>query len=52
LENDKLIDILNYIKKLDSFRNAYKLTIPVSIVSAKEFLKTKNNKHLFKIINV
>ena len=36
LENDKLIDILNYIKRINSFPNAYitykiMLTIPVSV---------------------
>jgi len=39
VENDKSIDILNYIKRIDSFPNAYiaykiMLTIPVSLVLA------------------
>ena len=47
LENDKLIDILNYIKRINYFPNAYityriMLTISVSIVSAeRSFSKLK-----------
>ena len=52
------IDILNYIKRLDSFPNtciAYKilLTIPVTVASAKRsFFKIKINKIIYKIDNV
>jgi len=58
LENDKPIDILNYIKRINSFPNAYiayriMLTIPVSVASAeRSFSKLKTNKILFKINNV
>jgi len=50
LENDKPIDILNYIKRINSFPNTYiayriMLTIPIS-VSLKEFFKAKNNKKI------
>jgi len=53
LENDKPIDILNYIKRIIFVSNAYityriMLTIPV-LVSA---IKAKNNKNLFKINSV
>ena len=47
LENDKPIDILNYIKRINSFPNAYiayriMLTIPVSVASAeRSFSKLK-----------
>jgi hypothetical protein len=47
LENDKPIDILNYIKRINSFSNAYivyriMLTIPVSVASAeRSFSKLK-----------
>jgi len=46
LKNDKPIDILNYIKRINSFPNAYitykiMLTIPISIASAeRSFYKT------------
>ena len=49
LENDKPIDILNYIKGINSFPNAYiayriMLIIPVSVASAERiFLKLKIN---------
>ena len=38
LENDKPIDILNYIKRINSFTNAYiayriMLTVPISVAS-------------------
>ena len=52
------IDILNYIKRLDSFPNAciaYRilLTIPVTVASAKRsFFKIKINKIIYKIDNV
>jgi len=41
LENDKPIDILNYIKRINSFSTAYisytiMLTIPVSVVASAE----------------
>jgi len=46
LENDKLIDILNYIKRINSFPNAYiaykiMLTIPVSVALERSFSKLK-----------
>ena len=47
LENDKPIDILNHIKRINSFPNAYityrtMLTIPISIASAEmSFSKLK-----------
>ena len=52
------IDILNYIKRLDSFPNtciAYRilLTIPVTVASAKRiFFKIKINKIIYKIDNI
>ena len=52
------IDILNYIKRLDSFPNtciAYRilLTIPVTVASTKRsFFKIKINKIIYKIDNV
>ena len=52
------IDILNYIKMLDSFLNtciAYQilLTIPVTVASTeRHFSKLKNNKIISKIDNV
>ena len=59
LENDKPIDILNYIKGINSFPNAYiayriMLIIPVSVASAERiFLKLKIiYKNLLKINNV
>ena len=47
LQNDKPIDILNYIKRINSFSNVYipyriMLTIPVSVASAqRSFSKLK-----------
>jgi len=47
LENDKPIDIFNYIKRINSFPNVYitykiMLTISISIASAeRSFLKLK-----------
>jgi len=57
LENDKPIDILNYIKRIYSFPNAYityrMLIILVLVVSTKmNFFKVKDNKNLFKINNI
>jgi len=54
----KPIDILNYIKRINSFPNAYivyriMLTISVSVALAeRSFLKTYTNKIVFKINNV
>jgi len=56
LQNDKPIDILNYIKKINSFPNAYiayriMLTILVLVTPA-EMSFSKLNKNLLKINNV
>jgi len=56
VENDKSINIFNYIKRIDSFPNVYityriMLTIPVSVASVeKKFLKVNDNKKLRSII--
>ena len=55
LENDKPIDILNYIKRINSFPNAYiayriMLTIPVSVASAeRSFSKLKLIKSYLRL---
>ena len=56
LQNDKPIDILNYIKRINSFPNAYiayriMLTILVLVTPA-EMSFSKLNKNLLKINNV
>ncbi|XP_070031553.1 uncharacterized protein [Nicotiana tomentosiformis] len=54
VEDNSLIDILNQIKRLDSFPNAYiayriMLTIPVTVASAeRSFSKLKLIKHLLR----
>ena len=57
LESDKPIYILNYIKRINSFPNAYityriMLTIQYQLFQLKIFFKAKNNKNVFKIINI
>jgi len=52
LKNDKIIIILNYIKIINSFLNAYiayriMLTILVSVASIERIFKAKDNKKLF-----
>ena len=57
IDENTPINVLNYLKMLDSFPNAYitykiLLTIHVTVVSAKKkkkFFKTKINKILFKV---
>jgi len=51
LKNDKAIDILNYIKRINYFPNVhitYRIVnnFSVSCFNQKEFFKAKNNKNL------
>ncbi|XP_058740955.1 uncharacterized protein LOC131613289 [Vicia villosa] len=54
VENDTPIDILNYIKRLDSFPNAYiayriMLTIPITVASAERTIQESNNLKTMKL---
>jgi len=56
LKNDKPIDVINYVKIINFFPNAY-ITYKIMLTSIScfgpnEFFKIKDNKNLFKINNV